>query len=159
MMQPFLWTVQLQAFTHSTEAQSMILQCSLLHRDTKEGGGKGKPFPKDFSSAHSLKYRVETAAVERKRMSRQSFINFLRCKLISFWSLSKKNNFSFEFHSSSALLFKKVTLAPLSNKNNSRQSALRFQNHYISLGENRSLTEFPLHHASSSTSTRVLCNT
>lgn len=97
MMQPFLWTVQPQAFTHSTEAWSMILQCSLLHKDTKEGGGRGKPFPKDFSSAHSLKYRVETAAVERKRISRQFFINFLRCKLISFWSLSKKNNFLLNF--------------------------------------------------------------
>lgn len=115
MMQPFLWTVQPQAFTHSTEAQSMILQHSLLHRDAKEcGGGRGKPFPK--GSAHSLKYRVETAAIERKTMSRQFLIKFLKCKKVSFWNFSKKNNFSSEFHSSSALLLKKLALTQLRNK-------------------------------------------
>lgn len=124
MMQPFLWTVQPYTFAHSTEARSVIVQCSLLRRDAKEGGGRGKPFPKGFSSAHSLKYRVETAAVKRKRMSRQFLIKFLRCKMVQYWNLSKKNNFSSEFRSSSALHFKKLALIQLRNKYNILDSRL-----------------------------------
>lgn len=76
-------------------------------------------------------------------MSRQFLIKFLRCEMVSFWNLRKKNNFSSEFHPSSAMLLKQLALTQLRNKYNIVDSQLCFQNRYISLGENRSLKDPP----------------